>query len=120
MQGATVNRAAMSWYNHLGAVMVSIWLYLVFLMVVGFAFSFYWSVNTIIYLLMRRVVDDTEIDEIYLEDEEADEPYPMPSASPTMQTEPGTVMVDAPTLKQVSPAPSTPPGDGNPPSSPLA
>jgi hypothetical protein len=117
MQGATVGR--MTWYNHLGAIMVSIWLYLVFLMVVGFAYSFYWSVNTIIYLLMRRIVDDTEIDEIYLEDEEADEPYPMPSATPTLQTEPGTVMVEAPTLKQAAPAPS-PPGDGNPPTSPPA
>jgi hypothetical protein len=117
MQGATVNQAAMTWYNHLGAIMVSIWLYLVFLMVVGFAYSFYWSVNTIIYLLMRRIVDDTEIDEIYLEDEEGDEPYPMPSATPTLQTEPGTVMVEAPILKQVSPAPSQP-GDGNPPASP--
>lgn len=59
----------------LAAVLVSGWIHLVFLAIVGFAYSYFWSASTIIYLLLRRAVDETEMEEVYLEAEE-DEPFP--------------------------------------------
>jgi hypothetical protein len=72
------------WYNWCGAGLVTLWLWLVFLMILGFGYSYFWSVSTIIYLLMRRHVDDTELDEVYLEEDESEEPYtsPTPAAAP--------------------------------------
>jgi hypothetical protein len=105
------------WWNSLGAGMVALWLGLVFLMVVGFGYSYFWSASTIIYLLMRRKVDDTDIDEVYLEEDESEEAYkastPMPGTSPAPAGTPGAggqplTMVESPTLK--TPAPSGPPG----------
>jgi hypothetical protein len=117
------------WYNKVGAFMVGVWLWLAFLLVVGFAYSFFWSESTIVYLLMRRKVDDTDLDEVYLEDEEVDEPYPAaPAAASGAPATTGTSlpMVEPPPPKApVSAASaSSPPrpepgpqkeGDGNPP-----
>jgi hypothetical protein len=70
-----------SW-NKIGAGMVAIWLYLLFLMIVGFGYSYFWTASTIIYLLMRRKVDDTEMDEVYVEEDEGEEAYSMPITAP--------------------------------------
>jgi hypothetical protein len=111
----------MTWYNKVGAFLVSIWLYAVFLIIVGFGYSFFWSAGSIIYLLMRKKVDDTEMDEINLEEEESEEAYTPPSATAPpspVSSGPGLTMVDAPTLKPSSPkAENNPPekGDGNAP-----
>jgi hypothetical protein len=92
------------WWNYIGPVLVSFWLYLIFLMVVGFGYSYFWSASTIIYFLMRRKVDDTDLDEVYLEDEEAEESYSAPVApsAPTMQPAasgtPPLQMVESPSL----------------------
>jgi hypothetical protein len=104
----------MSWSNHIGAVLVSVWLYLLFLLIVGFGYSYFWSATTIIYLLMRRKVDDTELDEIHLEEEELEEPYaapgtttPAPPVSPvdkTAPTGPAVTMVEPPALRTPAPA----------------
>jgi hypothetical protein len=52
------------------------WVYLVVGLVGAFAISFYFSANTIIYYLMRREVDATELDDVYVEeaDDEVEEP----------------------------------------------
>ncbi len=124
------------WYNYVGTIMVSVWIYLAFLLILGFAYSFFWTAGTITYLLMRRHVDDTDMDEVYLDEEEAEEAYTVPPPSPALATPggPNLTMVEAPTLKTASataappaPPPSvTPPrvetsrpegGDGNPPPS---
>ena len=78
--GAAVNDKALEtyvsgfkWYNKLGAFLVSVlWLGLVLMLVIGFAYSFFWTAATLIYLLMRRHVDDADLDEVYLDEE--DEP----------------------------------------------
>lgn len=50
-----------------GAVLMSFWNYLLIALVGAFAISIYFSANTIIYYLMRKEVDATEMDDVYLE-----------------------------------------------------
>jgi len=105
----------MSWNNYLAAFLVSIWLYLLFLMVVGFGYSYFWSASTIIYLLMRRKVDDTELDEIHLEEEDLEEPYSAPAAAApaggkATPAEAPVTMVESPTLRPPNPAGANPGG----------
>ncbi len=99
-------------HNYIGSFLVAIWVYLLFLLVIGFSYSYFWTASAIVYLLMRRRVDDTEMDEIHLEDEDTDVPYSPPS-SPTESPEKegsSLQMVDAPAIK------SSPPSDDPPPS----
>lgn len=74
-----------------GAFLVSIWVYLAVGMLGAFFISFYFSSNTIIYYLMRREVDATELDDVYLEQSEEDfgdtTPVPAP-ANPTPPADP--------------------------------
>ncbi len=82
-----------------GAYIIAIWVYLLVAMLGAFAISFYFSSNSIIYFLMRREVDATEMDDVYLEQSEEDFGEP---------TEPSgeSKISDAPPS---APAPSTPP-----------
>lgn len=104
----------MSIPNYIGAVFVTIWVYLFFLLIVGFGYSYFWTASTLIYLLMRRHVDETDMDEVYLEDEEGPDAFtqdnmapsaPKPSAPPAGG---GLQMVDAPSLRTTPPASPTP------------
>jgi hypothetical protein len=93
-----------------GAAVVScVWLYLIFLLVIGFGYSYFWSASTIIYLLMRRKVDDAEMDEIYLEEDDQDLAYTppvAPSVAPAAPSPgPSLTMVEPPSLRP-SAAPS--------------
>ncbi|GIW81109.1 MAG: hypothetical protein KatS3mg105_2916 [Gemmatales bacterium] len=94
--------AGLSWWNMTGAIMVSFWLHLAFLMVLGFGYSYFWTASTIIYLLLRRKVDDTDLDEIYLEEDEADEFYSEPVETSASSPAPAAPlqMVDPPALRQ--------------------
>jgi hypothetical protein len=101
-------------HNNIGAFFVTIWLYLLFLLVLGFSYSYFWTASTMIYLLMRKKVDETELDEIHLE-EEPEQPFPSPVVSPPSTTDaikPNTApvtMVESPTLRSsVAPGPSPP------------
>jgi hypothetical protein len=103
------------WWNWVGVFLVTFWLFLFFLMIVGFGYSYFWSSSTIIYLLMRRKVDDTEMDEVYLEEEEPEDAYTVPappsSSSPpaaSPSASPGLTMVESPTLRSSTPVASTP------------
>jgi hypothetical protein len=58
------------------AVCTAVWLYLLFFMIVGFVYSYFWSASTIIYYLLRRDVDNTEMQEVYVEGEEEAEGTP--------------------------------------------
>jgi hypothetical protein len=74
-------------WNYIGAVLVSIvWVGIIFMLVLGFGYSYFWSASSIIYLLMRRKVDDAELDEVYLEEEDeagyAGPLTPKPEAAP--------------------------------------
>jgi hypothetical protein len=101
-----------TWYNAVSTFFVTIWVTAIFLLMIGFAYSYYFSAFTMVYLLMRRKVDDTEIDEVYLEEDEPEEPLMPPTPATAGTTQP-LQMVDAPALRTPPPA-----GDGNPAATP--
>ena len=65
--------------------LAAFWIYLTVALAAAYLISLYFSLNTIIYYLMRREVDATETDEVYLDpadDEFADNPPESPSPEP--------------------------------------
>src|SRR5688572_28528980 len=97
------------------AALVAFWVYLVVGMLGAFLISFYFSANTIIYYLMRREVDATEPDDVYLEqsDEDFGEPMPhSPGAAETTaagatgdETSPAAGVIGSPDVAPASPPP---------------
>lgn len=80
----SVDYLSLGYGQSLGAFLIACWVYLTIAMLGAFVISFYFSANTIIYVLMRHEVDATELDDVYLEqtDEEFTEtPAPMPPAA---------------------------------------
>lgn len=130
---ADAYRKSFTFFEVVSAGMVSFWLTAFFLVMLGFSYSYFWTAASMVYLLMRKKVDETEIDEIYLDDDEMDGPAPapaplspLPMAPSGAPTGPASVMVDPPTLKVTPPletpkpqeAPKAPevPSDAIPPS----
>lgn len=91
-------------YNVAGAGIVAVWLTIIFLMMLGFVYSFYWSAAAMIYLLMRKKVDEAELDEVYIEEEELESPLPSPKAEPSA----GTSLTVLPPPVGSTPPPSVP------------
>jgi hypothetical protein len=54
----------------MGATVIRFWVDCVKLLAMGFVFSYFWTAACAIYLLLRRNVDATEMDEVFLEEEE--------------------------------------------------
>ena len=112
------NKNEFWWYNSWGAGIVCFWLTLAFLMMLGFSYSFFWSAATMIYFLMRKKVDEAELDEVF----EDDEPE-MPLAPPKiMHGTGGTAAAtgaNSPTSLPVLTSPPAPvPAPPPPPSAP--
>src|SRR4051812_5803149 len=63
-------RRTLSWWNKIGAWLVAFWLGLLFLLILGFGYAYFWTASTIIYLLLRKSVDSAEMDEVYLEEDD--------------------------------------------------
>jgi hypothetical protein len=81
---------SMSVANRIAATFVALWVGLFFLLIVGFGYSFFWTAATIIYFLVRKYVDDTELDEVYFEEGELEPPgSTMPAATPAATAAPG-------------------------------
>ncbi|AMV22778.1 hypothetical protein VT84_00100 [Gemmata sp. SH-PL17] len=79
-------------YNTAGAGLVCFWLTLAFLMMLGFSYSFFWSSATMIYFLMRKKVDEAELDEVF-EDDEPEAPLAPPKLAPTPTPAPADATV---------------------------
>jgi hypothetical protein len=111
------NKNEFWWYNSWGAGIVCFWLTLAFLMMLGFSYSFFWSAATMIYFLMRKKVDEAELDEVF-EDEEPEAPL----APPKLATGTAPVAPPSPTSLPVlaSPPPPPPPPPVSPPPPPPA
>jgi hypothetical protein len=112
------------WWNTVGAGLMALWLGLIFLLVIGFGYSFFWSAITIIYMLLRKAADGAELDEVYLEEDETEgvfgsslPPAPPATAPTTATTTKPLTMVEPPALRPppeptattTTPIPSVPP-----------
>jgi hypothetical protein len=96
--------ASFYFYNTWGAGLIGLWLHLIFLCMVGFSYSFFWSASTIIYFLLRKVNDEAELDEVY--EEELEEPIGMaPPSSPAPSTSGGSISLP---MTTPGPAPAAP------------
>lgn len=85
----------LKWSDGIGAWFVAFWVYWLISMLGAFVISFYFSANTIIYALLRREVDATDMDDVYVEESEeefSETPPAMPEPAPAGMgggTEPG-------------------------------
>ncbi|MHC4323237.1 MAG: hypothetical protein ACYSUX_03075 [Planctomycetota bacterium] len=77
---------ATNWTESVAVFLVYIFVLVIVGLVVSFIISFYYSANTIIYSLMRKTVDNTALEDIYMQFDEADvEPTvnePLPKEEP--------------------------------------
>jgi hypothetical protein len=96
----------------IGAFFINCWVMLFVSFLGAFAISLYFSTNTIVYYLMRREVDSTELDDVYLEQSE-DELEPAFTAVATEMTV--TAVTSTPTPNpEPPPSGDTPPADSPP------
>ncbi len=73
----------LTWYEHFSAVLIGFYVLLVIGLMWSFLASFYFSGSTVIYFLLRRDVDGTDVDDVYIADaEEATEPGPAQPPTP--------------------------------------
>ncbi len=75
--------------ERVGAGLIAFWVSLVVYMLGAFTISFYFSISTIIYYLMRNDVDSTELDDVHLdptEEEFADTPSGPPLVAGVSET----------------------------------
>lgn len=109
-----INYLALGVGGDIGASLIAFWVYLTIGLLGAFAISFYFSANTIIYYLMRREVDATEMDDVYVEqlDEEFTETPPAPqetTPAPSGATATATAGGAAAGAGTVATPPSEPP-----------
>ncbi|MBC7785789.1 MAG: hypothetical protein H7144_18330 [Burkholderiales bacterium] len=62
-----INFSALNGGHSVGAALISFWVYLTISLLGAYAISLYYSSSTVIYYLMRKEVDATGMDEVYLE-----------------------------------------------------
>jgi hypothetical protein len=84
-------------WNYVAAFLVSLWVWLIFMLVLGFGYCYFWVASTIITLLLRRHVEDAEMDEVYLEDEEE-----LAASSPLVPPKPASAPAPAPAAPAAS------------------
>jgi hypothetical protein len=61
-----------------GTVVIRFWTGCVKLVAVGFIYGYFWTAITAIYFLLRRDVDATEMDEVYLDADKSEQTFGMP------------------------------------------
>src|SRR5438045_9718837 len=64
--------SGLKWSEAIAAFLIMLWNFLLIGLLGAFAISFYFSANTIIYYLMRREVDATELEDVYVEESDED------------------------------------------------
>ncbi|MFA6132940.1 MAG: hypothetical protein WC869_02850 [Phycisphaerae bacterium] len=96
------NWAIMSGGEKAGAFLVAFWVYLVSALLGAFLLSYIASSTTIIYCLLRRKVDATEMNEVYIE-EDIQQAAPSDASSATEQ---GNPPAQSPAPQDATPPPS--------------
>jgi len=108
---------SLTFMQRVGAGLVLFWVYVVIALVGAFVISFYFSANTVIYYLMRREVDATEMDDVYLEQSE-DEFTSSAPADESAATALAPAVPAAPASAAPTATPDAPPAPDNPPLAP--
>lgn len=112
----------LKWSEDIAASLIKFWVYLTIATLGAYVISFYFSSNTIIYYLLRREVDATDLDDVYVEqaDEDFAEATPEPAPAATATTPPATpasttTSAEPTASASVTPATPTEPPPSNPP-----
>ena len=102
-------------FEYVSAILIAVWVLLVIGLVWSFLASFYFSASTVIYFLLRRDVDGTDLSEVYTEEDDEDAGFsetetpavvpPAGSPAPETTTEPPP-SDDAPSPADDSPEPT--------------
>jgi hypothetical protein len=74
----------LGWSQRIAAVVVSVWVYLLIAVVAAYAVSYYFSAFSMIYLLLRRCCDGTEVGEVFRDNE------PEPASAEKVEPAPAT------------------------------
>ena len=82
-----------------GARIIHFWAGCVKLLAVGFIYSYFWTASTAVYLLLRRDVDDTELDDVFLDEDASEASFGLPPIT--------TDAAGAPVVADVPPLPET-------------
>ena len=64
----------MNGIGHAGSVIIRFWADCVKFLAVGYFYGYFWTAASAIYLLLRRDVDATEMDEVFLDADRSDAP----------------------------------------------
>ena len=80
-----------------GAMLIRFWCECIKLVAVGYLYSYFWVASTAIYFLLRRDVDATETDEVYLDENDGAPEYGLPSLKTDKQ---GAPEVDEPAAEE--------------------
>jgi hypothetical protein len=66
---AVINEPQFGGLGNAGVTLIAFWSKCLTTLALAFVFSYFWTASTIIYFLLRRLVDATELDEVYLAEE---------------------------------------------------
>jgi len=113
----SVNFTGLKFTEKAAAFLICFWNYLLIGLLGAFAISFYFSANSIIYFLMRREVDATELDDVHLEesDDDLSEPAPVSGGAPPADGPvTSTISLQQFSAQAETPAPATPSEGGTP------
>ncbi len=92
----------LAWYEYISAFFIAAYVLIVIGLVWSFLVSLYFSGSTIIYYLLRRDVDGTDLEDIYIDQADEEEPGSVPSPSPKSS------IAEATSAAEVSAQPSGP------------
>jgi hypothetical protein len=98
-----IDTLSLTFAQEIGARLIWLWVYLVIAVLGAFTISFYFSANTIIYYLMRREVDATDLDDVYLE--QVDDEFADP-ITPDAPLDPPAGNAEAVVATEASPPPA--------------
>lgn len=83
-----------------GAAIIRFWTNCIHTLAIGFVFSYFWNASTVIYFLLRRLVDATQLDEVFMPDDPAQHGLPPlktgPDGVPTVADTPAAGDGDSP------------------------
>jgi hypothetical protein len=93
--------------QEIGARLIWLWVHLIIALLGAFVVCFYFSANTIIYYLLRREVDATDMDDVYLEQVDDEFADPMMNDSPPTVAAPSTATANVTANAEMDIAPPT-------------